>query len=195
MQTKINSLASKIFIVAAVAALVIIGLVIIYGSGSQNQTTALMTSVTSSPATSGGSATTSPTTNNPGAKPVTTPVQKKPNTAPTISQTPPFIVTVITPVAGDIWKIGQQNPISWSTAGKVTGSISLLDATTKNFIGIITPQIGPAQTSYTWPTRSISMSRTNPTTKDVAPGNYVIQISFDGNNLKPITSQPFTITN
>ena len=54
------------------------------------------------------------------------------------------------------------------------GSISLLDGTTKQFIGIINPQIGPAQTSYTWSTRSISLSRTNPSGKDVVAGNYVI---------------------
>jgi hypothetical protein len=105
------------------------------------------------------------------------------------------IVTFITPVAGDIWIIGEQNPISWNAAPKITGAISLLAAATGKSIGIILPEIGPLQTSYTWNTRDVFLDRSDPQKTDVVPGTYKIEVSFDGNDLKPIISPTFTITN
>lgn len=75
----------------------------------------------------------------------------------------------------------------------MTGYISLLDATTYKLVGVILNQTGPHQTSYTWNTRDLLLSRSSPTKITVTPGRYVVRIAFDGNNLSPITSVPVTI--
>ncbi len=110
------------------------------------------------------------------------------------TKTPASIITFVTPVPGETWTIAKQNPIQWSRAGGVSGEISLLDASTKALVGVILPQTGPNQTSYAWNTRDIFLSRTNPLKKNVEPGRYVVRISWDGNNLSPITSEPITIS-
>lgn len=104
-----------------------------------------------------------------------------------------FTIHLRTPVAGETWTISQQNTISWDRAAGVTGQIELLNATTKALVGVIIPQTGPNQTSYTWNTRDILLSRTNPLKKNVVPGTYLIRLAFDGNELAPVTSAPLTI--
>ncbi|HEX4103951.1 MAG TPA: hypothetical protein VHZ04_00530 [Candidatus Paceibacterota bacterium] len=106
---------------------------------------------------------------------------------------PKATITLITPVPGDTWIATMQNPVQWSKAAGVTGQIDLLSATTSQLVGVILNEIGPAQTSYTWNTRDLLQSRTSPSKLTVTPGRYIIRISFDGNNLPAITSQPFTI--
>ena len=91
--------------------------------------------------------------------------------------------------------IGVKNPISWSKAGNFSGSLSLIDATTKQFVGTILPEVGPSQTSYTWNTLSVALSRTNPAGQDIVPGTYEIELAYGGNNIKPVFSSAFTITN
>jgi hypothetical protein len=107
---------------------------------------------------------------------------------------PKSTIMLVTPTPGDIWIADTQNPVQWSRAAGVTGQIDLLSASTLQLVGVILPQVGPAQTSYTWNTRDLLQSRTSPNKFTVTPGSYVIRISFDGNNLSPVTSQPFTIT-
>jgi hypothetical protein len=102
-------------------------------------------------------------------------------------------ILFVTPVPGDTWKIATTNPIQWSREAGVTGQIELLNASTKNLVGVILNEIGTHQTSYSWNTRDIYLSRTSPSKTTVTPGRYLIKISFDGNNLSPITSQPITI--
>ncbi len=104
-------------------------------------------------------------------------------------------MTFITPIPGETWKIATQNPIQWSREGGVGGQIELLDATTLKLVGVILNQTAPHQTSYTWNTRDLLLTRTDPRKTTVMPGRYVIKIAFDGNNLSPITSQPITLTN
>lgn len=104
------------------------------------------------------------------------------------------VIKLVTPVPGAVWTIATPNIISWAKEGGFSGQIELLDASTMKLVGVILPQTGPSQTYYEWNTRDISLSRTNPAKTTVLPGKYVIKILFDGNNVAPITSQPFTIS-
>jgi hypothetical protein len=105
----------------------------------------------------------------------------------------PASIIFITPVLGETWKIATPNSIAWSREGGIGGMIELLDAATKKSVGVILNELGPHQTSYAWNTRDLLLSRTNPLKKTVAPGRYLVKISFDGNNLSPITSQPINL--
>ncbi len=104
------------------------------------------------------------------------------------------VIKLITPAPGVTWTIATPNVISWAKEGGFSGQIELLDASTMKLAGVILNQVGPNQIYYEWNTRDISLSRTNPTKTTVLPGKYVIKILFDGNNVAPITSQPFTIS-
>lgn len=105
-----------------------------------------------------------------------------------------FVIRLLTPIAGQTWIFAQQNTVSWDRAANVPGQIELLDATTKALVGVILPQTGPNQTSYTWNTRDLLLSRTSPAKKTVTPGSYRVRVSFDGNNLSPVTSGVITIS-
>ncbi len=146
----------------------------------------------------------------PGTSTVSTPTGPQPqagttanttgqNSGPTGSKTSPTAVTgfqirLLTPIAGETWAFAQQNTISWDRAANVSGQIELLNASTRALVGVILPQTGPSQTSYTWNTRDLLLSRTNPLKKTVSPGTYLIRIAFDGNNLSPVTSGVVTIS-
>jgi hypothetical protein len=111
--------------------------------------------------------------------------------------TPPaqIVIHITAPVAGDVWKIGTDHSIAWTEAPNFTGYIYLTNAQTKVVVGDILPHVGPQQTSYSWDTRHLAASRTNPSQKDVVPGTYFITMAFDGNNLPVISSPVFTIVN
>jgi len=106
----------------------------------------------------------------------------------------PFVIAILTPTAGNTWQIGKLNSISWSRAANITGEIDLLDAGTQEFIGVITSNTGPQQTSYGWDTRQIYLERYGALKKDIVPGTYFIQLKFDGNNLPNIVSGAVKIT-
>lgn len=181
---------SKIVIVAVIAAIIII-LVIVYNGNGQNPAVGANTT---GPTNAALTATSPTETQNPAPNPTSSEsagiVHPKTPVAPAVPT-----IRVVTPVSGDAWTIGTQNPISWSRAGDFSGSISLLAATNKQLVGVILPETGPEQTSYTWNTTGVFLSRTDPQEKDVIPGSYIIEIIFDGNNLVPIFSPVFTITN
>jgi hypothetical protein len=124
--------------------------------------------------------------------PVAAPKKGTVSTAPASPARP--VISFITPVAGDLWKIGTYNPISWTEVPGVTGYIYLVDAASGDFVGVIIPQTGAQQTSYSWNTRDLLLSRTNPLKKDVTPGSYIIEMAFDANHLPLIASPAFTIT-
>jgi hypothetical protein len=175
-------------IVVAVAA---IALIVAYGGGRQVAPFANLgtgtpggVNVTGTPGTNGNATAGSGTSGG---------VVKTGNTGGNgaASKTAPIIF--VTPIPGETWTIGAPNSISWSREGGVSGQIELLDAVTKSLVGVILNQTGPHQTSYTWNTREVFLSRTNPLKTGVLPGRYLIKIAFDGNNLSPITSQPITI--
>jgi hypothetical protein len=118
----------------------------------------------------------------------TTPVKP---TTPVAAPVPS--IKLITPVEGDVWKMETQNFVSWNKEGSVSGYIYLTNAATKEFVGVINPQLGPHQTSYTWNTRDLLLARDNPFKKTITPGTYVLHIAFDGNHLPLISSPAFTI--
>jgi hypothetical protein len=174
-------------VMAAVIVVIFIVLVIVYNTGSATNPGPTNTTSTSAP---GATLT--------AASPTQTPTSSvaQTNSGQVVAPRPPaIIIHMITPVSKDIWKIGTQNVISWNKAGGITGSISLINATTKAFMGVVLPQVGPNQTSYTWNTRDLLLDRTNPLKKDVVSGTYMLKLSYDGNNVQPVTSPVFTITN
>lgn len=160
-----------------------------YMLGGQTKVVAPTTSDTTPTNPSGtgstGAVANNPTSGSPAHQPTNTPG------TPATTLSPPYITE---PTSASVWKIATQNIISWTKEANVSGYIYLVDATTKNTLGVINPSTGPHQTSYTWNTRDILLSRTNPLGKTVTPGTYIIKISFDGNNLPVVSSPTFTIS-
>jgi hypothetical protein len=168
-------MSSKWAMIIVVVVVVVVAVVWAFGnkqSGTGQPATNTSATGTSSTNPGGGS------TANPPAKGVPTPS-----------------VNFITPVANQVWKIGNQNLISWFSAPGFSGQIDLLNPTTHALVGVILNEIGPHQTSYTWNTRDLLPSRTNPLKKTVLPGTYVVELQFDGNNVPTVISAPVTITN
>ncbi len=170
-----------IVIVALIPA--VIALIAHQSTTAPTTDTATAPAATSTPETATSTATTSPavTPTISSTKPAPAPVQQS-------------AIHFITPVAGDAWKLETSNSISWNASSGATGQIYLLDAKTKTFIGVILDSTGPAQTAYTWNTRDVYLSRTNPLKKTILPGNYVMVMSFDQGNLPSVTSPAFTVT-
>lgn len=104
-------------------------------------------------------------------------------------------IHLLTPISGNVWTIGQANPIAWDNAADITGEIDLVNANTKAFIGVILAETGPKQTSYTWDAREVYLGRYSADEVAVIPGVYSIRIHFDGNGLDDLISGPITITN
>lgn len=178
-------------VAGAVVLIVVTALVVKYGGG-RNATPAPNVSSNSSSTTAGnvsaGTTSSRPSGNGPSRGAKRGDSSLRPSAAPKAS-----LITLITPVPGETWTIATYNPISWTQEASVTGQIELLDATTMRLVGVILTEAGPHQTSYSWNTRDVSLSRTNPSKTTVTPGRYIIRISFDGNDLSPITSQPITL--
>lgn len=100
---------------------------------------------------------------------------------------------VVSPLKGDKWALGVTHTIRWSSAAMSAGQIYLVSASTGNTIGWINPGTGTDQTSFDWTTKDVSISRTNPSRKDVAPGDYIIKIKFDNKTIPEITSGVFSV--
>jgi hypothetical protein len=183
---------SKIVIVAVVAAVLII-LTIVYRTGTAPATTIVLDTTGNASLTAASPSQTSETTTGTGASSAGTATNHTSASNGAASAGP--VITFVTPVKNDVWVIGTQDIISWNVPGRVTGSISLIDANTNQSVGVILPEIGPNQTSYTWNTRDVLLDRTNAQKKTVTPGAYMIRIAYDGNHIKPATSPAFTITN
>lgn len=102
-------------------------------------------------------------------------------------------ISILSPLASDKWVIGQNNVIRWSGEAKISGSIYLIGALDKAVVGWIISDIGPNQTSYTWDTRDVFLSRTNPAKKNLGTGNYIVKIKFDSKAMPEVSSAPFSI--
>ncbi len=174
-------------VIVAVAAAILIVIFIVYGTIGSRQNGIASGNASGSAMLSADSPAQTPT-----SSAAASPAPIRSGTAKTTAAP---VIRFVTPVSNDIWQIGTQNLISWNTPGNFTGSISLIDAATKQFVGVILPQVGPKQTSDAWNTRDLLLGRTNPLKKDVVPGTYEIQIIYDGNNIRPAASPAFTITN
>ncbi len=170
--------------IVALLAIVVAGTAFFVGKSWSGTPGPVTTVIVSSSTTSATAAIALATTTNTVSKPVT------PSPAPTPTTQS---IHLVTPTANNVWTITRQNLISWDRAGGVTGQIELLDAATYKLVGVILNQIDARQTSYTWNTRDLLMSRTSPAKITVVPGSYVVRISFDGNHLSPITSPTVTI--
>ncbi len=135
--------------------------------------------------TSENQSTTTPANLNPASKPPIAVAKSAPSTTPAVS--------ILSPAASVKWVIGQNNVITWSQETKFTGGIYLVAASTGATVGWINTSIGPHQTSYTWNTRDVFLSRTNPAKKDIAVGVYRIKIVFDGGAVSEISGPVFSI--
>ncbi len=190
----------KVAIVAAIAiVLVVVSFMYGFNRGksqavpSSNSSAASSTAVNAATTTATSSGQTSPTQTKTATKTGGAGSGVVTYKAPSVVSVP--VMTLTSPAAGDIWQIGTDHTIAWSRAGNFSGQIDLLDASTGLQVGVVLPQVGTNQTSYTWNARSVSLSRTNPQGKDVLPGAYRIRISFDGNNQPILVSPTFAITN
>ncbi len=118
--------------------------------------------------------------------------QPKPPAA-TVPSKPSTSITVVHPAAGEKFVIGQNNLIQWNKEAGVSGSIYLVNDAGKSIVGWINSEIGVHQTSYTWNTRDVFLSRSNPSKKDIVPGTYIIKLQFDSARLATVSSVPFQI--
>lgn len=193
---KINETSKVIGII--VIAVIVVALGVLYGKHINQSATSTdagaATTNTGTAATVAAATTTGTSASGNATAPVNTNAGTNRGTSAPVAAVPPIIIHFITPVPNDVWTIGVTNPISWDNAGNITAEIDLLDAK-GNFVGVITSQTGPQETSYPWDTREYALSRYNPLKKEVVPGTYKIRITFDGNNLPPIVSPTITISN
>jgi len=90
-------------------------------------------------------------------------------------------ISVLAPATGEKLVLGEKNVVRWSKVAGWSGGIYLLDAATRNIVGWITSNTGINQTSFEWDTKTVFLSRYSPSKKDIAAGNYIIKIKFDGN--------------
>ncbi|HVM76874.1 MAG TPA: hypothetical protein VMU07_01850 [Candidatus Paceibacterota bacterium] len=177
-----KAVAVALIIVVAVAIILVYGGAKKSASNPSSSSTAVTASTDNATGTPGAS-TTAGTNGTSGS-----------HTGTTVRRNPPFVIHLIAPAANGQWKIGASNSISWDKAGNITGVIDLLDAK-GNFVGTILSETGTGQTSYSWDTREYALSRYSPLKKELVPGTYKIRLSFDGNNLPPLVSPVFTVTN
>jgi hypothetical protein len=193
---KINT-ASRL-VIGGVVVIILLFLVFVYGNSGSKTPPPTQSASSTANQTASSSATSTPNSSTTAASGTGTPQTTNPAVNPSSPQTyvppPPLVIHIITPVANDQWQIGNSNPISWDTQPGITGEIDLLRGD-GSFVGVILSQIGPHQTSYSWDTRDTFLARYNPLKEDVVPGDYMIQLKFDGNNLEPIRSPLFDIIN
>jgi hypothetical protein len=104
------------------------------------------------------------------------------------------IINITNPTSSTRWVIGKQNTITWSKAGGITGQMYLVNATSGAIVGWIQQNIAPNQTYFPWSTDDVFLSHTNPTKKNILPGEYIIKMSFESPNVLPVISAPFFIT-
>lgn len=101
-------------------------------------------------------------------------------------------ISVASPANGEVWLAGKIHSIRWTHEMGRTGSIVLLDASSKEVVGWITPSLSQQQVAYDWDTSKVSLSKINPSRKEVAAGTYIIRVEFDSSAIK-LDSAPFQI--
>ena len=101
-------------------------------------------------------------------------------------------IKMVTPALGESWTLDKIHTIRWTTSAGSTGSIELLDASSGQIVGWVTPNISAFQTSFDWDTRMVSISRMSPSRKDIAAGNYILKIVFDSSRT-PVESVAFPV--
>lgn len=125
----------------------------------------------------------------------TTKVSTGVKTGQTIQQTTAVTkteISVASPANGEVWLAGKTHSIRWTHEMGRAGSIVLLDASSKEVVGWITPNLSLQQVAYDWDTSKVSLSKINPSRKEVAAGTYIIRVEFDSSVIK-LDSAPFQI--
>lgn len=101
-------------------------------------------------------------------------------------------ISMVSPAEGEIWLMGKVHSIRWTRQEGHTGSIVLMDASSKDVVGWITPSLSFQQVAYDWDVLRVAPSRNNPPSKEIFAGTYIIRVVFDSSNVK-IDSVPFQI--
>jgi len=101
-------------------------------------------------------------------------------------------ISVASPAKGEVWLAGKIHSIRWTHEMGRTGSIVLLDASSKEIVGWISPSLSQQQVAYDWDTSKVSLSKINPSRKEVIAGAYIIRVEFDSSNIR-LESAPFQI--
>ena len=68
-----------------------------------------------------------------------------------------------------------------------------MDAKTKEVVGWISSNTDVNQTSVSWDTRSVFLTRGSGYQKDIKPGSYFIKIVFDNKNWATIQGGTFQV--
>ncbi len=114
---------------------------------------------------------------------------------PTHLPPPPPVaqITITSPAQDAAWVLQNQNTITWNQAAGSPGGIYLLNAGTGAIVGWIEQQVSATQTSFSWNTRDVFVSRTSPIKADVPAGRYRIALTFSSTRYPTVTSQTFSI--
>ena len=141
-----------------------------------------------------------PTTTTPAQVPLTPTVPTPPvaggsKPAAALADAKPSTPSIVfsSPSENALWLIGVEHTISWDKAGASVGRIALINAATGAIAGWVSENVASVQTSLSWNTRDLFITRTSPLKKDVIPGNYFLKIFFVSPNTLPIVSSPFFI--
>jgi hypothetical protein len=100
---------------------------------------------------------------------------------------------VVAPAANAQWVFAQTNVIQWKRDTGVTGYVYLANAADGSVAGWLIQQTNSHDTSFSWNTRDLYVSRTSSIKKDVQPGRYIIKIVFNSPRWAPIASGAFSI--
>ncbi|MDE2019094.1 MAG: cupredoxin domain-containing protein [Patescibacteria group bacterium] len=100
---------------------------------------------------------------------------------------------VTAPAAGADWALGANHVVSWERATRVTGGIALMNAADGSMVGWLIGQTNGGDTSFTWNTRDLYVSRTSATKITVQPGKYFLKVIFDSAQWPAIVSPSFSI--
>jgi hypothetical protein len=113
------------------------------------------------------------------------------NTPPAPSQT--GVNVILAPLGGAQWVFGQNNTVQWKRDTDSIGYIYLVNAADGSIAGWLIQQTNAHDTSFSWNTRDLYISRTSPIKQDVAPGRYIIKVGFTSPQWGTIASAPFSI--
>ncbi|MBI4084982.1 MAG: hypothetical protein HY432_00540 [Candidatus Liptonbacteria bacterium] len=102
-------------------------------------------------------------------------------------------IKIISPLQSEQWAIGESHTISWSREAGVSGQIYLASASTRETVGWIHSSTGPNQTSFSWSTSDVALSRSSALRKNIGVGNYIIKIKFDNPKIAESSSGVFSI--
>ncbi|GEM_PF-1971221 len=180
-----NSLKSAGLVVVAV---LFIAAIIWWGAGSPQ------IAPTPPPSPQQAQSSTPPQTNAPSPSPTRPPQKLSPAPPPAGSNVQPATVHIVAPAPGAQWIQNTKNSITWNKETGIVGGIYLVNAADGSVVGWILQETNPHDTKFEWNTRDVFLSRSNPASKAVTAGQYMIKVAFDGGNPKfEISSGVFSV--